>query len=422
MIYLKNARYFDPKGIGVYEGDLLVEEGQEGKLFLVGPGERIPATDGLETIDCGGKLVMGAFINGHHHAYSALACGMPAPARAPKNFAETLQKIWWNLDKNLTPDMIRICGYVTAIASARAGVTCVIDHHASPFAVEGSLKILADAFEAVGVSHLLCYEISDRDGMEIAEKGLAETESYLQYRQGLVGLHASFTVGDETLRKAVDLARKYNTGIHVHVAEDPVDQEITKAKFGKSVIRRFHTAGVLDQPSTILAHCLHLSTDERRLLSNRAVFIAQNCESNLNNRVGFFTAKGLTPTIMIGTDGMHSDILRSAQASYLNGLNHEPMNLSIACDRLFRANDYLSRFPGTRNSQNNLVVFDYDSPTPVTPDNLPGHLFYGLTSNAVQHVISNGRLILRDRRITMADEAEIMREARDMAAALWKKL
>jgi cytosine/adenosine deaminase-related metal-dependent hydrolase len=422
MIYLRNARYFDPMGFRILEGNLLVHEGTGKGISLVETIDDVPKDAAIQTLDCSGKLVMRSFVNGHHHAYSALACGMPQPAEAPRNFSETLQKIWWRLDKALTPDMIRMCGYVTAIASAKAGVTFVIDHHASPFAVEGSLDLLAEAFEAVGVSHLLCYEISDRDGLDIAEKGLAETDRYLQIRKGLVGLHASFTVGNETLNKAVDLARKYNTGIHVHVAEDPVDQQITQEKYGQSVVRRFEKAGLINLPGTILAHCLHLSAEERKILSQSTAFIAQNCESNLNNKVGFFTAEGLNPNIMLGTDGMHSDMLRSSQASYFTGLNREPMDVGMAYKRLFKVHDYLSQHQIDGDAQNNLVIFDYDSPTPITRDNFLGHLYYGLSTDKVQHVISNGRLIVSDRKLTMVDEAEMMREAREMAKLLWKKL
>jgi cytosine/adenosine deaminase-related metal-dependent hydrolase len=188
------------------------------------------------------------------------------------------------------------------------------------------------------------------------------------------------------------------------------------------VVRRFEKAGLLNLPGTILAHCLHLSAEERKILSQSTAFIAQNCESNLNNRVGFFTAEGLNSNIIIGTDGMHSDILRSSQASYFAGLNHEPMDVSVSYERLFKVHDYLSLHDFDGDSPNNLVVFDYDSPTPLTAENFLGHLYYGLSTDKVQHVISDGRLIVCDRKPTMVDEAEIMLEAREMAKRLWKKL
>jgi cytosine/adenosine deaminase-related metal-dependent hydrolase len=188
------------------------------------------------------------------------------------------------------------------------------------------------------------------------------------------------------------------------------------------VVRRFEKAGLLNLPGTILAHCLHLSLEEREILSQSTAFVAQNCESNLNNRVGYFSAKGLHSNIIIGTDGMHSDILRSSQASYFSGLNHEPMDVGVAYERLFKVHDFLSLHQIEGDSQNNLVVFDYDSPTPLSKENFLGHLYYGLSSDKVQHVISDGRLIVSDRKLTMVDEAEMMREAREMAKLLWKKL
>ena len=118
-----------------------------------------------------------SFAVGHHHVYSALARGMGAPKKNPENFVEILEYIWWTLDKCLDEEMIEYSALTTAIACAKAGSTFVIDHHASPFAVKNSMEIIGKAFDKVGVSHLLCYEISDRDGLEIAEQGLEETAS-----------------------------------------------------------------------------------------------------------------------------------------------------------------------------------------------------------------------------------------------------
>ena len=422
MLLLKNASYINPETLEISNRNILVEKGAEGGISFIDTISDIKDRIGIKLMDCNEKLVTHSFVNAHHHAYSALSRGMPQPKVFPANFSETLAFIWWKLDKALTMDMIRLSAYASAIASAKAGSTFVIDHHSSPYAVEGSLEVIANAFDEVGISHLLCYEISDRDGIEIAEKGLAETDNYLKNRQGLVGLHASFTVGNKTLRKAVDLAEKFKTGIHVHTAEDSVDQELTMQNYGCSVVERFSGEGVLHSPATILAHCLHLSDKERKLLKNSGVYIAQNCESNLNNKVGHFTSKGLNNNIMIGTDGMHSDMLRSSQASYFIGLNHEEMSPGIALTRLTKAGNYLdvNNFKG--NSENNLLIFEYDSPTPVSRENLPGHFYYGLTSANIQHVISKGKLIVEDRKVLNVNESEIMTEARGLAELLWKKL
>lgn len=223
--------------------------------------------------------------------------------------------------------MVYYSGIATALACAKNGSdTFVIDHHASPYSVKDSLNLLKQAFEKVGISHLLCYEISDRDGEAIARQGLETTEDYLKNSPGLVGLHASFTVGNQTLSEAVNIASRNNSGIHVHVAEDLADQKHSIEHYGKRVVERFADAGALQFPKTILAHCLHLDEHEKGLVKGSPVWVVQNNESNLNNSVGYFNSEGLGSRIMLGTDGMHSDMLKSAKSAFFTGHNFDSID------------------------------------------------------------------------------------------------
>jgi cytosine/adenosine deaminase-related metal-dependent hydrolase len=373
-------------------------------------------------VDCTGKFITKSFANGHHHIYSALARGMPAPKKNPENFPEILQYIWWNLDKALDLEMIRSSALVTAIACAKNGVTFVIDHHASPFAVAGSLEVIAQAFDEVGVGHLLCYEISDRDGLSVAQKGLAETAAYLQKRQGLTGLHASFTVGNETLKQAVQLALQTNSGIHIHVAEDISDQLDCMEKHHQRVVQRLYGAGALQFPKTILAHCLHLDEYERKLVEGSPAWVVQNMESNLNNSVGFFNSAGLGPRMMFGTDGMHSDMLRSAKAAFFAGHNFDSIDYGETYRRLRNVHDYLQSNEFKGDGDNNLVIFDYDTPTPLTADNFFGHFLFGIESRHITHVISQGRLIVENGNVLTVDEKAIYQESQIQAKKLWKTM
>jgi cytosine/adenosine deaminase-related metal-dependent hydrolase len=241
--------------------------------------------------------------------------------------------------------------------------------------------------------------------------------------QGLVGLHASFTVGDDLLNKAVSLAKKFDSGIHVHVAEDLVDQELCLKSHGKRVIERFHEAGVLDFKKTILGHCLHLDDNERDILRNSPVLIVQNTESNLNNNVGFFNPKGLNMNnIMVGTDGMHSDMLRSAKSAYFVGQTTGGVSPEVIYKRFRRVHDYIHENDFHGDDDNNLVILDYDSPTEMNHDNFFGHFIYGIDSNHIESVISNGRLTVHNKKILTVDEPEILRFSKEMAHKLWKRL
>jgi len=417
-LLLENATYIDWKTLEFKTTNILVEEGKNGKISFT---DHTYIKD-TETLDCKGKLVTKSFAVGHHHVYSALARGMPAPKKNPVNFNEILQYIWWTLDKALDKEMIEASALSTAIACAKAGSTFVIDHHASPNFIEGSLDIIANAFDKVGVSHLLCYEITDRDGQEKAEQGLAETENYLKNNQGLIGLHASFTVGNKSMQKAADLMQKYHSGIHIHVAEDKYDQQHSVKTYDKRVVERLNDFGILNSSKTILGHCLHIDDNERNILKNSKAFVVQNIESNLNNNVGYFNAQGLSNNIMLGTDGMHSDMIRSAQNAFFVGQGFDQINFSSAYERFRKVHDYLQMNNFNGDGENNIVVLDYPSPTPINQDNFLGHFIYGFSSNDVQHVISNGKLIVKNRTIQTVNEEEILEFSKDQARRLWKRM
>lgn len=419
-ILLKNATYIDWRTLEFTNTNIFVEEGINGKIKLL-PKQDFKSK-GFKIIDCTGKFVTKSFANGHHHVYSALSRGMPPPVKTPQNFYENLKYIWWRLDKALELDIIEASAIFTAMECAKNGVTFVIDHHASPFAVGGSLETIAKAFEKVGVSSLLCYEISDRDGEKSTQEGLNETASYLSKNDGLVGLHASFTVSDKTLSSAVKIAEKFNSGIHIHAAEDKIDQVNSIENYGFRVINRLKNFNVLDFPKTILAHCIHLTDEERKFLKNSEAWTVLNIESNIKNNVGNFSSARLGENIMFGTDGMHSDMLRSAKAVYFNSLRIDKTSPEKIYERFRNVSHYLYQNNFDGDGENNLVVLDYKSPTDLNEENFLSHFIYGIESKHIQHVISNGKLIVKDKQLTMVNEAEMLEFSMEMGNKLWSKL
>jgi len=423
-LYLKNATYLDAKTLKIRNTNLAVEEGPTGALTFP---ETVPSGGRLEdedrVIDCRWGLVTRSFACGHHHIYSTLARGMPAPPKVPTNFLEILKYVWWRLDKQLDRDMIEASALAAALHMAKHGVTFCIDHHASPFAIEGCLETIADAFERVGIGHLLCYELSGRDGEGPVEAGLAETDGYLSSgRKGHVGLHASFTVDDGLLKKAVALAEKHGTGMHVHVAEDQADQDHCLKTYGKRIARRFADAGVLNCRHTILAHCVHLDAEERRLVRESGAWVVQNTESNLNNNVGVGDYREQGGNIMLGTDGMHSDMLRSAKAAFLVGQGTEGLSLEETYRRFRNVHRLIRTMGAPGDGPNNLVILEYDSPTGITSENALGHFVYGIDATHVRSVIAQGRLIVENRKLDTVNEDEILSYAREQARRLWEKL
>jgi len=423
-LYLKDSIFLDWQSLEIKHTHLAVEEGsQNGISFL----KAIPPEDTMATedrvIDCADKLVTKSFGCGHHHIYSTLARGMPAPRKTPTNFTEVLQYVWWHIDKRLDLEMIEASALASAVYCAKNGVTFVIDHHASPMAIKDSLSTIARAFDRVGIAHMLCYEISDRDGQGPREEGLAETAAFLaRGYQGHVGLHASFTVGDELLQEAIALAKKHDTGLHIHVAEDRADQEDALTKYGKRVVERLADAGALELSKSVLCHCIHLSDHEKELIRQAGVWVAQNVESNLNNNVGVTGYAAITDNIILGTDGMHCDMLRSAKAAFLAGQATEGIGFDGIYRRFRDVHRYTREFGAAGDDDNNLVVLDYDAPTEVTADNFLGHFVFGLDARHVETVICKGRIIVENRRMTTVDEAEVLTYAREMGKKLWDKM
>ncbi|MBW2434394.1 MAG: amidohydrolase family protein [Deltaproteobacteria bacterium] len=423
-LYLKDTTYIDWKTLAFESGHLAVDDGDDGgiRFLKVLPPEDERGADDRE-LNCSRRLVTKSFGCGHHHIYSALARGMPAPSKIPCNFSEILQYIWWNLDKSLDTEMIEASALVSALYCAKNGVTFVIDHHASPFAIENSLETIANAFDRVGISHLLCYEISDRDGDGPKEKGLQETDTFLSSgRQGHVGLHASFTVGADLLTRAVALAQKHNTGLHVHVAEDAVDQESCLKHYHKRVVERYAEAGVLDLPKSLLSHCIHLDEKERDLIRRSDVYVVQNTESNLNNNVGVANYRELGENIILGTDGIHSDMLRSAKAAFLAGQATEGLDFAGVYNRFRKIHEYIDGNGFGGDGDNNLVILDYDSPTDINESNFLGHFVFGFDARHVDSVISSGKLIVENKKLLTVAEDEILAFSREMGKKLWAKM
>ena len=423
MLYLRDAAMLDGATFAAASGHFAVEEGPSGSVRAL---DAVPSASELKpgdsVLDCRGRFVLRAFACGHHHVYSALSRGMPPAPRTPKNFPDMLDLVWWRLDKCLDKDMIQASALATGLYLAKNGVTFCIDHHASPFAVEGSLSLIAEAFDRIGIGHLLCYESSCRDGQAVAEQGLVEHDRYLSGGgKGHVGLHASFTVDDELLGASVDLARKYDTGLHIHVAEAVDDQQHCLATYGKTVIQRLKDSGALDLPKTILGHCVHLTPEDKAILAAAPCWIVQNVESNQNNNVGL-GEYSYSANVMLGTDGMHSDMIRSAQAAYFSGVGREGLSPAGAYARLRNIHRHTALHGPCDDGDNNLVVLDYDSPTPLRSDNALGHFFYGLDNGHVHTVISSGRVIVENCSLTTCNEADILAFAREQAQRLWSRM
>lgn len=439
---LKNGRVItqDKDRPHIEDGAVVIEGN---KIIAVDTTENILAKYKEEDIiDVDGKVIMPGFINTHHHIYSAFARGMASSGKPNENFLEILENLWWKIDKKLSLEDLKYSAYTTYIDCIKKGVTTVFDHNASPFAVTGSLDSIADAAKDLGLRTCLCYEVSDRDGEKIAQEGIDENINFIKkYNtdeqnmiKGMFGLHASFTLSDETLRKCDEELKGLNAGYHVHVAEGIDDLEQCLEKYGKRVVERLRDMNILGD-KTIAVHCIHVTDDELNILRDTNTMVVHNPESNMGNAVGcqpFLELHQKGITIGLGTDGYTSDMTESMKVANIIH-KHVKQNPSVAWGEvpvsMFENNRKIAQkyFSGDlgilrAGALADVIVVDYDPLTPMNENNINSHILFGFTGKDVVTTIIDGKVIMQDRKLVGINEKEIFKTSREVAKKLWDRM
>jgi putative selenium metabolism protein SsnA len=385
-----------------------------------------------EVLDLDGALVMPGLVNAHTHLYSALARGMPGPSAHPRTFREVLERVWWRLDRALDEEAVALSATVGAIEAALSGTTVLIDHHSSPSFIRGSLVCVKRAIESVGLRSVLCYEVTDRNGAEGRDLGLAENTAFAGEARGettraMVGAHASFTLSEDSLARVVAAADASRAGLHIHVAEDRADVEDCRRRYGLGLVERLARHGAF-RPPVLLAHCVHLAPADLDEAHARGAWTAHNPRSNMNNHVGYAPVEAMKRSAL-GTDGMDEDMLAEARAAFLkmrdagrNDAYEASLNLLSGGHRLAAALFGLPFGKLDAGGPADLVLLDYAPPTPLHGDNLAGHLLFGMDRSHVRSVLVAGRWVVRDRRLRTMDAGAVYARARGVAGALWRRM
>ncbi|MFW6134074.1 MAG: putative aminohydrolase SsnA [Elusimicrobiota bacterium] len=418
----------------IYPGGVVVEGSN---VIDIGPVEEMKIKySSAESLDAREKIIMPSFINCHHRLYSTFARGLDIPGRLPNSFSEVLEALWWKLDRVLFQEAIYYSSLIPLMECARAGVTAIINHHESQSYQIGSLDEIKKAVDEMKMKAVLCLGSSDRFGK--GERGIEENERFLRKDytnvKGMVGLHASFTVGDETLNKSVKLADEFNVGINVNCAEDTGDQNKTKEKFSKSVVQRFQDAGVLGE-KCILNHCVHLDENEMNMIRQNNCSVIHNPESNMCNAVGYskimdMISKGVNAGL--GTDGISSDMLSQLRSAFLLA-RHEYKDTNIGLkeisDIFLNGNKkILNKVTGwnvgsiSPGCTADIITIDYDAPTPLNNENFLNHLLFGIVYAPVDTTICSGNIVMRHKKITCIEEEEIYVRARKIAQKVWDRI
>ena len=412
------------------------------KIAAVGETEAIQKQYGdAEFIDAKGGVIMPAFINTHEHIYSAMARGLSIKGYNPKGFLDILDGQWWTIDRHLTLEQTKYSAVETLISCIRNGVTTVFDHHASFGQIGGSLFTIADVAKELGVRACLCYEISDRDGMDKARESVMENAEFIRYAlkddtdmiAGMMGMHAQFTISDATMELAA-ANKPDEVGYHIHVAEGIEDLHDCLKKYGKRIVDRLMDFNILGE-KTLLGHCIYINPHEMDLIKDTNTMVVHNPESNMGN------ACGCPPTMELvhrgiltglGTDGYTHDMLESYKVANVLHKHH-------LCDAnaawgevpkmLFEnnaaiANRYFKTPLGVlkEGAAGDVIVVDYNPPTQLDASNINGHILFGMTGRDVVTTVANGRVLMKDREIKVIDVEEAMAKCREESAKLWHSI
>jgi len=400
-------------GRAVYiQGDQIIEVGNQADLLNRYPNE--------ERVDAAGQLVMPGIICAHTHFYGAFGRGMAISGPAPKSFPEVLEKLWWKLDRALTLEDVEYSTLVCLIDAIKHGTTTLVDHHASPNAISGSLDVISDAIDRSGLRGCLCYEVTDRNGEDGMIAGVEEnvrflnklSEDHLNGRlAGLFGLHASLTLSEKTLEYCVKNAFP-NIGFHIHVAEHPVDQDDSMEKSGTRVVDRLARHGILRENS-ILVHAVHLDAREIQLITDAGAWVTHQPRSNMNNGVGLGDVEAMIRAgvkVCIGNDGFSNAMWEEWKTAYLvhKLWNKDPrrMNGNTLMQMAVYQNSALAtslfgRQIGmiTPGAQADIIFVDYKPFTELTAGNLPWHIIFGFRDGMVTTTIAAGKLLMKNRKI-----------------------
>jgi putative selenium metabolism protein SsnA len=418
----------------------------EGQCLLI-EDDRIariaPQIEGTfdRVLDARGKVVMPGLVNAHMHFYSTLVRGL-GKAAPSRDFQEVLHNLWWRLDRQLSLDDVEISADVILLDAIRKGTTTLVDHHASPGAVRGSLDRIASAVKRSGLRACLCYEVSDRDGEAILDEGLEENAAFARrcareqdpHLRALFGLHAAFTLSDRSLMKASELGHSLGVGFHVHVAEAASDVAVNRERFGRTPVARLEAHRLLG-PGTVAAHAVHVDETDRDTLARTGTFVAHNPQSNLNNAVGIANVvelAGQGVAVGLGTDAMTVSMLEELRvglwAQHLRQDNPSCGFMELT-NALFVNNPKLASglwgFPiGTleEGGAADVILVDYHPPTPLDETTALGHLVFGISQAAVDTTICGGRLLMEGRQLRIdMDEAELAARSRELARRLWAR-
>lgn len=421
---LKGATLIELEPATVEVADLRVDGGR-----IVERGADLAAGEGDEVISLAGKLVIPGLVSAHHRLYGVLARGMPWPELKGEDFEAQQKATWWKLQDALDLDAAQAAATAGALEAMFAGTTTVFDQHSSPSAIHGSLVRVARGINDVGVRGVLSYEVSDRAGAVAREEGLEETVGFHKKARGrfrgMIGAHACFTLshdGIEGLKQAVSAT---GAGLHIALAEDPVDERLSFQRYGEVPVARLQRAELLT-PTTLAAHVVHLSWPELAQVISAGAWMVHTPRANMEQQVGYAPAAKFGARATLGTATSTPDLFAEAQLGHHRAMDAgQPIGLLRFLANGHRIASQLfgeTIGPLREGAVADLVVLDYRAPTPLTAETLASHFVHGFGPRHVESVMVDGVWRLWARRPLSVTADTVFEHAREAAHAVWARM
>jgi len=369
-----------------------------------------------------------SFVNAHTHSpmvyFRGLADDLPLNVWLQEH-------IWPSEAKFVAPEFIRDATELACLEMIRAGISIFNDMY---FYVDVTAEVVKRAgLRAVLGTGILEFPTPEAKNVD---ECFEKAEAFIQKYQNdplvvpAVAPHAPYTCSAETYERAFELAEKYSTAVHTHLAETKWEVEEIQKRYSRRPVEYLHELGFL-RPNLIAAHCVWVTDKEIELIADTSTKVVHCPESNLKLASGFSPVTKMLSagvTVSLGTDGAASnnnlDIMEemSTAAKIHKALSEDPtvvdaktalkMATVYGVEVLGLSSQLGSLEPG---KQADIVLIELNEPHLVPIYNIYSHLVYSAKSSDISCLVVNGKVLMEQKKVLSFDEEEVLKKAKKWA-------